>query len=69
MQIEAAANVFSGAEGERFLRYRIADSLADAWAQRNSINPAGDNLGLDGIASGISKLTVPLQADPGAESK
>ncbi|RLB74359.1 MAG: hypothetical protein DRH03_01400, partial [Deltaproteobacteria bacterium] len=61
MQIEAAANVFSGAEGERFLRYRIADSLADAWAQRNSINPVGDNLGLDGIASGISELSVPLQ--------
>ena len=70
MQIEAAANVFAGAAGERFLRYRIADSLADAWAQRNSINPAGDShLGLDGIASGISELSVPLQSGPGAESK
>ena len=69
MQIEAAANVFGGADGERFLRYRIADSLADAWAQRNRINPAGDNLGLDGIASGISELSVPLQTGSGVESK
>lgn len=69
MQIEAAANVFSGAEGERFLRYRIADSLADAWAQRNRINHAGDNQSLDGIASGISDLSVPLQTGSGTENK
>ncbi|MCK5680466.1 hypothetical protein KAI46_06600, partial [bacterium] len=60
MQIEAAAKVFSGAEGERFLRYRIADSLADAWAQRNSINSSAANLGLDGVATGISSLSTPL---------
>jgi hypothetical protein len=58
MQIEAAAKVFAGPEGERFLRYRIADSLADAWAQSNNMN-MGDNLGLDGVASGIKSLSTP----------
>ncbi|MCD6291947.1 MAG: SPFH domain-containing protein [Deltaproteobacteria bacterium] len=61
MQIEAAAKVFSGPDGERFLRYRIADSLADAWSQRNQINgTSGDmDMGLDGIAAGISSLSIP----------
>jgi regulator of protease activity HflC (stomatin/prohibitin superfamily) len=59
MQIEAAAKVFSGPEGERFLRYRIADSLADAWSQRNQLNPASGEMGLDGIAAGITSLSTP----------
>lgn len=59
MQIEAAAKVFSGSEGERFLRYRIADSLADAWSQRNQINASPDSMGLDGIAAGINSLSTP----------
>ena len=59
MQIEAAAKVFSGPEGERFLRYRIADSLADAWSQRNHINAASGGLGLDGMAAGITSLSAP----------
>ncbi len=69
MQIEAAADVFSGVDGERFLRYRIADSLADAWAQRNCVNPAADDPGLAGIAAGISELSAPLPADSGSENK
>ncbi len=68
MQIEAAANVFTGVAGERFLRYRIADSLADAWARRNSMNPAADNLGLDGIATGISELSTPVPSDSSSEN-
>jgi len=59
MQIEAAAKVFSGPEGERFLRYRIADSLAEAWSQRNDINSASDSMSLDGMASGITSLSAP----------
>ena len=57
MQIEAAAKVFAGPEGERFLRYRIADSLADAWSLRNQTNPASGEMGLDAIATGISSLS------------
>ncbi len=57
MQVEAAAKVFSGPEGERFLRYRIADSLAEAWSQRNHINSASDGIGLDGMAAGINSLS------------
>ena len=59
MQIEAQAKVFSGPAGERFLRYRIADSLAEAWSQRNNINAASGGIGLDGIAAGISTLSTP----------
>ncbi len=59
MQIEAAANVFSGPEGERFLRYRIADSLAEAWSHNSNVN-CGDNSGLDGVASGIKSLSSPI---------
>jgi len=64
MQIEAAAKVFSGPEGERFLRYRIADSLADAWSQRNQLNPASGDMGLDGIAAGITSLSNPSSEVP-----
>ena len=59
LQIEAAAKVFSGPEGERFLRYRIADSLAEAWSQRNDINSASGGMGIDGMASGITSLSTP----------
>ena len=59
MQIEATAKVFSGPEGERFLRYRIADSVAEAWSQRGSLNGASGNDGLDGIAAGITSLSRP----------
>ena len=58
MQIEAAAKVFSGSEGERFLRYKIADSLAEAWSQRNNNNnvvPGG--IGLDGMSTSINSLS------------
>ncbi len=61
MQVEAAVKVFSGPEGERFLRYRIADSLAEAWSQRNDINAASGGLGLDGIAAGITSLSAPAK--------
>jgi regulator of protease activity HflC (stomatin/prohibitin superfamily) len=69
LQIEAAAKVFSGTEGERFLRYRIADSLADAWAQRNNMNlsNSGEKLELDGLAAGIKSLSTPT--DEGAVTK
>ena len=59
MQVEAAAKVFSGPEGERFLRYRIADSVAEAWSQRSNINGASGSDGLDGIAAGITSLSRP----------
>ncbi len=59
MQVEAAAKVFAGQEGERFLRYRIADSLAEAWSQRNNINATSDGMGLDGLAAGITSLSSP----------
>ncbi|MBN2808241.1 MAG: SPFH domain-containing protein [Deltaproteobacteria bacterium] len=55
MQIEATAKVFSGPEGERFLRYRIADSVAEAWAQQNE--NCGGSAGLDAIAAGINSLS------------
>lgn len=61
MQVEAAAKVFSGPEGERFLRYRIADSLAEAWSQRNNMNAASGGLGLDGMATGITSLSAPAK--------
>ena len=61
MQVEAAAKVFSGPEGERFLRYRIADSLAEAWSQRNNMNAASGGLGLDGMATGITSLSTPAK--------
>lgn len=59
MQIEAQAKVFSGPEGERFLRYRIADSVAEAWSQRGNINGASGNDNLDGIAKSITSLSKP----------
>ncbi len=58
MQIEAAAKVFSGPEGERFLRYRIADSLAEAWSQGNNVNATPGGMGLGDIAAGITSLSV-----------
>ncbi len=61
MQIEATAKVFSGPEGERFLRYRIADSVAEAWLQRSN-GTAGD-VGLDSIAAGITSLSKPQSQD------
>jgi len=67
LQIEAAAKVFSGTEGERFLRYRIADSLADAWAQRNNMNlsgGAGEEMKLDALTTGIKTLSTPTETKP-----
>ena len=57
MQIEATAKVFSGPEGERFLRYRIADSVAEAWSQRSNLNGTAGEMGLDSIAAGINSLS------------
>jgi len=58
LQVEAeASKVFAGSEGERFLRYRIADSLADAWAQKNSLKPSGDGLG--DVTTGLKELSTP----------
>ncbi len=62
MQIEAAAKVFTGTEGERFLRYRIADSLAEAWAQSNNLN-SGNALELNDVASGIRSLSTPVRGE------
>ncbi|HDS15657.1 MAG TPA: hypothetical protein ENN66_03430 [Proteobacteria bacterium] len=67
MQIEAQAKVFSGPDGERFLRYRIADSLADAWMQNNSQSNASE-ASLDAITSGITSLSCPV-ADADEVSK
>ncbi|NPA24255.1 MAG: hypothetical protein GXO34_00320 [Deltaproteobacteria bacterium] len=58
MQVEAQAKeVFAGPEGERFLRYRIADSLADAWAKSNG-SGASEN-GIKGVAESVNELTRP----------
>jgi len=62
LQVESeASKVFSGTDGERFLRYRIADSLADAWAQKNSIKASDDGLG--DVTSGLKELSAPVEAD------
>ncbi len=65
MRIEAQAKeVFTGPAGERFLRYRIADSLADAWARSNA---SGDSEnGIRAVAEGIKELASP---EPAANSK
>ncbi len=52
-----ASKIFAGAEGERFLRYRIADSLAEAWARKDRDGAAGDGLG--GVATGLHELSLP----------
>ncbi len=67
MQVEAAVNVFSGPEGERFLRYRIADSVAEAWSQRGNINGVSGNDSLDGIAASITSLSKPRSVSPTTE--
>jgi len=64
LQVEAeASEVFAGSEGERFLRYRIADSLADAWAQKSSLNPSGDGLG--DVTTGLKELSTPATGGQG----
>lgn len=56
MQMEAAAKVFSGPDGERFLRYQIADMVAQAWKRdRNS-----EMVGVENLATSISELSKPL---------
>ncbi|MBN2705851.1 MAG: hypothetical protein JXR89_05355 [Deltaproteobacteria bacterium] len=57
MQLEAAARVFSGPDGERFLRYQIADLLAEAWARRDN----AEIVGLDNLAASVNALSEPLQ--------
>jgi regulator of protease activity HflC (stomatin/prohibitin superfamily) len=59
MQVEAQAReLFAGPEGERYLRYQIAESLAEAWTRQG-----GNGTGVSAISTSLKDLSVPALAD------
>jgi len=64
MQIEAQAReFFAGPEGERYLRYQIAESLAEAWTRQG-----GNGTGVSAISTSLRDLSIPVP-DDGAPKK